>query len=164
MRLQEIRGLTWNRVYIETVIDPYLEIEMTKNNKKRFVPLDDDTAEFLTEQKSQNVSDSEFVFLRRTGQRFKSVRRRFQTALKRAGILNFRFHDLRHTFASHFVMSGGERLTLKEILGHISLKIVERYAHLASAYKRKQINNLKGKFQIATLLPPGGKKALKLPN
>jgi len=151
MRLQEILGLTWNRVYIETVIDPYLEIEMTKNNKKRFVPLDDDTAEFLTEQKRQNVSDSEYVFLRRNGQRFKSVRRPFQTALKRAGIMDFRFHDLRHTFASHFVMSGGELLTLKEILGHNSLKMVERYTHLASAYKRRQINNLKGKFQK---LPP----------
>lgn len=163
MRLQEILGLTWNRVYIETVIDPYLEIEMTKNNKNRFVPLDDDTAELLTEQKRQNVSDSEYVFLRRNGQRFKSVRRPFQTALKRAGIMDFRFHDLRHTFASHFVMSGGELLTLKEILGHNSLKMVERYTHLASAYKRRQINNLKGKFQIATLLPPGAKKALKLP-
>jgi len=45
-------------------------------------------------------------------------------------------------------MHGGDLLTLKEILGHSSLKMVERYAHLAGAHKRKQINNINGKFRI----------------
>ena len=57
-------------------------------------------------------------------------------------ISDFRFHDLRHTFASHFVMSGGDHLSLKEILGHKSMKMVERYAHLASAHKRNMVNKL----------------------
>ena len=64
----------------------------------------------------------------------------------KAGIADFRFHDLRHTFASHYVMNGSDLLTLKEILGHSSLKMVERYTHLAAAHKRKQVSNLNGQF------------------
>ena len=82
------------------------------------------------------------------------MRKPFVNALKRAGIEDFRFHDLRHTFASHYVMNGGDLLALKEILGHSDMKMVERYAHLASAHKRRQINNLKGKFTISPLLSP----------
>ena len=66
--------------------------------------------------------------------------------MKRTGIEDFRFHDLRHTFGSHYVMNGGDLLSLKEILGHSNMKMVERYAHLAAAHKRKQINGLNGKF------------------
>ena len=62
-------------------------------------------------------------------------------------IKNFRFHDLRHTFASHFILCGGDLLTLKEILGHSSMRMVERYADLASAHKRKQVNNLNVVFR-----------------
>ena len=72
----------------------------------------------------------------------------FAKALKRAGIKDFRFHDLRHTCVSHYVMNGGDLLALKEILGHSDLKMVQRYAHLASSHKRKQINNLSGKFTV----------------
>ena len=86
------------------------------------------------------------------GKPLQSVKKPFATALNKAGITNFKFHDLRHTFASHFVMNGGDLFALKEILGHSSLKMVLRYAHLASAHKRKMLNNLNGKFQSATYM------------
>ena len=83
------------------------------------------------------------------------------------GILDFRFHDLRHTFASHYVMSCIDLLALKEILGHSTLKMVERYAHLASGHKHRQINNHNGKFTIchpiatsAKVLQMGGNSSL----
>ncbi len=145
MRLEEILSLTWTQVHIEAVIDPYLEILKTKNNKARFVPLNNDMVELLRELKSNNT-DSRYVFKGTRSGRLHSVRNIFETALKRAGILDFRFHDLRHTFASHFIMTGGDPITLKEILGHSSLKMVERYPHLAEAHKRRQINNLTGLF------------------
>lgn len=50
--------------------------------------------------------------------------------------MDFRFHDLRHTFASHFVMNGGDLLPLKEILGHHSIAMVERYAYLAAVQQK----------------------------
>ena len=68
----------------------------------------------------------------------------FVAALKRAGIVDFRFHDLRHTFASHFVMRGGGLKALQEILGHASIKTTMRYAHLSQEHKRKAINLLNG--------------------
>ena len=66
----------------------------------------------------------------------KSVEQPFTKALNKAGIEDFKFHDLRHTFASHYVMNGTDFLAFKEILGYSNSKIVERYAHLASAHKR----------------------------
>jgi integrase len=89
---------------------------------------------------------SKFVFLSNFGKPMKSVKKSFKTALLKSQITDFRFHDLRHTFASHYVMNCGDLMSLKEILGHSNLKMVERYSHLAAAYKRKMINNLNGKF------------------
>jgi site-specific recombinase XerD len=91
------------------------------------------------------------------------VKSPFQRALKGANISDFRFHDLRHTFASHFVMNGGDLLSLKEILGHSSLQMVQRYAHLSAAHKREQINNLSGMFtKICHKYDSSGKSVAKL--
>ena len=58
-------------------------------------------------------------------------------------------------------MNGGDLLALKELLGHICMRMVERYSHLAAVYKRKQINNLIGKFTIHPYLPLLRKKPEK---
>ena len=145
MRLGEILSLKWDQVHIKKVIEPYLEISETKNNKKRFVSLNDDMLELLQSLKNNG---SEYVFLGTHGKRLTDIKKPFGNALKKARIEDFRFHDLRHTFASHYVMNGGDLLALKEILGHADLTMVQRYAHLASSHKRRQINNLSGKFTI----------------
>jgi integrase len=145
MRLGEILGLKWEGVHIEHVIKPYIELRVTKNNESRNIPLNEDMVALLRELRNQSQI-SGYVFLSLRKGQLKSVRKPFEAALKRAGIGNFRFHDLRHTFASHFVMNGGDLLTLKEILGHSSLRMVERYAHLAEGHKHMQVNNLSGKF------------------
>ena len=84
------------------------------------------------------------------------------TPRARAGIEDFRFHDLRHTFASHFIMRGGDLLTLKEILGHSSLKMVQRYTHLAAAHKTRQVNNLSGIYTNCHLFATSQKPPPKL--
>ena len=154
MRLQEILSLKWERVHIDNTIEPFVELDETKNNQKRFIPLNDDLVQMLD---SISNNHPEYVFVSLHGHPLKSIKTAFATTLRKAQIRDFRFHDLRHTFASHFVMSGGDLLTLKEILGHSSLQMVMRYAHLASAHKRLLLNNLNGKLSdchpIATSEP-----------
>ena len=60
---------------------------------------------------------------------------------KRAGLLNrYRFHDLRHTFASHFVMNGGSLYDLQKLLGHARFEETQRYAHLTPEHLAKAVN------------------------
>jgi integrase len=147
MRLGEILSLKWNQVYIDNAIEPYLELTITKNNRKRFIPLNRDMVDLLKHLEVMDKAESEYVFLGRQKKPLKCIKNPFGNAIKKAEIKDFRFHDLRHTFASHYVMSGGDLISLKEILGHSTLKMVERYSHLASAYRTKMINNLNGKFK-----------------
>ena len=70
------------------------------------------------------------------------VKRSFKTALRRSGIRDVQFHDLRHTFASHLVMAGVDLTTVKELLGHKDIKMTLRYAHLAPAHKKKAVEML----------------------
>jgi len=127
------------------------------NNVSFTFPFNDDMVK-LFKGLSRSGQESDYVFLSSQGKRPRHIRTPFKNAVTKADIKDFRFHDLRHALASHYVMSGGDLISLKEILGHSTLKMVERYSHLASAYKRKMINNLNRKFThyelFATLASP----------
>ena len=77
-----------------------------------------------------------------TGRPYQDIKRSFLSACKRAGIKDFRFHDMRHTFASHLVMAGVDITTVKELLGHKTLSMTLRYALLAPSHKVKAVEAL----------------------
>jgi len=66
----------------------------------------------------------------------------FEGAVKRADIPNFRFHDLRHTFASYLAMNGATLAEIAEVLGHKTLVMVKRYAHLTEAHTRSVVERM----------------------
>ncbi len=65
----------------------------------------------------------------------------FRTACDQAGITDFRFHDLRHTFASHLIMAGADLVTVMELLGHVGINMTLRYSHLVPEHKAQAVTD-----------------------
>ena len=74
----------------------------------------------------------------------------FETLLELAGIQNFRFHDLRHTFASCYMMNGGDLYELAKILGHSSIRMTERYAKLGKTHIARTGDTARGMWKLMT--------------
>jgi integrase len=107
---------------------------MTKDSERREIPLNDTLRNVFEAQKKRGFIP--YVFTNpETGKPYDNIHRSWRTALKNAGINDFRFHDLRHTFASHLVMDGQDLTTIKELLGHADISMTLRYAHLAPSHK-----------------------------
>jgi len=128
----------------EQIRNGFIYLDKTKTDESRQIPINDDLAELFKDIRKRNQLRSKYVFCDSKGRPFKQINRSFQASLKKAGIGDFRFHDLRHTFASHFVMRGGSLKDLQEILGHKSLTMTMRYAHLSQEHKKKAVNLLNG--------------------
>jgi len=88
----------------------------------------------------------EYLFCDKNGERFANVRKAFVNALAEAGIKDFRFHDLRHTFASHLAMNGIER-TLQELGRGKTPSMMMRYAHLSAQHKKTAVDTLGSLFE-----------------
>ncbi len=137
MRKGEILSLRWDMVDLR---HGFILLSVTKNGERREIPINRTLREAL--QGLVRHIDSPYVFTNDKGQRFDNVVRSFKSACKRAGITDFKFHDLRHTFASQLVMAGIDITTIKELLGHKTLTMTLRYAHLAPSHKVKAVEML----------------------
>ena len=138
MRKGEILGLRWVNVNWERKTLLLLD---TKNGESRRLPIDSILLRELSEHRSR-VKNEELVFpsFDNNGKvvPMADVKGSFGRVLKDAVITNFRFHDLRHTFASHYMMKGGQLYALSNILGHKDLKMTQRYAKLSPEYMDSQ--------------------------
>jgi integrase len=137
MRLGEILKLKWEQVDLR---HGFILLDDTKNNERRQIPINSTLREVL--EKLPIGLKIEHVFTGDDGKPYNRVKSSFATALKRANILDFRFHDLRHTFASQLVMSGVDLATVKELLGHKSISMTMRYAHLSPGHMVKAVQVL----------------------
>lgn len=125
-RMSEILKLEWNRVDFDRRVS-WLEPGSTKNGEGRGIPLNRDAILALRSVQGQHTR---WCFTYR-GKRMEAIGSAWKRSLKRAGIEKFRFHDLRHTWASWHVMSGTSLQELMELGGWKSYEMVLRYAHLA---------------------------------
>ena len=101
----------------------------------------DSTVIALLRQRPRTTG-SDFVFTNAAGGRIGWLQHGFRKALRRAGLSDLHFHDLRHTFASQWIMAGGDLYVLRSILGHKSVAMTQRYAHLSPAYKRAMVDRM----------------------
>jgi integrase len=133
LRRGELFALRWDDVDFTTNV---LTIPRTKAGRTRHVPMNAAVRSILGVQESRGRSP--YVLSKATGeaplnsQNF--VDRAFTPALKRARIDNFRWHDLRHTFASRLIMRGVDLRTVQELLGHADIRMTLRYSHLSPAH------------------------------
>src|SRR5207237_3712818 len=145
MRLGEILNLRW---YDLDFASGFILVRDSKNGESRHVPMDATLSALFRAYPHRLGTD--LVFSSSSGGHIVDVRTGFQNACKRAGLIDLHFHDLRHTFASQFVMSGGDLYILKEILGHKSITMTQRYAHLSPTYKIKAIDRMNTLWAGAT--------------
>lgn len=143
-RKNELLKLSWNRVDFDAGYIR-LEGENTKNGKRRIVPLSGIARSALENRaqfRAEHCPASPWVFAHRNGERIQFLQNGFKSACKRAGITDFRVHDLRHTCASWLVSAGVPLFEVKELLGHSSIEMTERYAHLSPDNLSRVANTL----------------------
>jgi integrase len=136
-RKSELLCLTWADVdFVRQTLT--VRAAYTKNGETRSVPM---TAVLTDTLKAIriNAAPTAPVFRTREGQPYRHISTAFGTAMRRAGVMDFTFHDLRHTFASRLVMEGVDLTTVKELMGHKHITMTLRYAHLAPGHKRSAI-------------------------
>ena len=144
MRKGEILSLTWADVNMHNRI---ITIRKSKNNETRSIPMSDTLYETLKSQKSS--TNGQNVFPGKNGDCLTEIKRSFATALRKAGIKDFRFHDLRHTFASRLVMSGVDIRTVQELMGHKDIRMTMRYSHLSNSHLKEAVKRLDNGTQRA---------------
>ena len=133
MRRGEIFNLKWSAVNFDTKTIT-VRGETTKTNDTRHVPMNREALKTLTDWK-KNSNESQYVFPSQTGERLEDVKSAWSKLLERSSIERFRWHDMRHDFASRLVMAGVPLNTVRDLLGHADIKMTLRYAHLAPATK-----------------------------
>ena len=115
---------------------------MSKSSKARHIPLNNEAYKILNDWHKQSQIDVSFVFPNKINQPFDNVRSSWDKLLKDAGIKDFRWHDMRHHFASRLVMAGVDLNTVRELLGHSEISMTLRYAHLAPEHKADAVAKL----------------------
>ncbi|KWB17812.1 hypothetical protein WL32_25245 [Burkholderia cepacia] len=140
MRQGELLKLRWGRVDLENSILTVSD-ETAKSGKQRHIPLNDEALAALKQWRQQQ-SRFDVVFAGDSGAVRTDVKTAWARLLKDAQIQDFRWHDMRHHFASRLVMAGVDLNTVRELLGHSDMTMTLRYAHLAPEHKAAAVAKL----------------------
>jgi integrase len=141
VRRGEALGLTWDRVDRSRGV---IRLELTKSGRRREVPLSANADAVLARRWTEGAKG--YVF---SSGKWNSFRSAWEAALAAAGIDGFRFHDLRHTFASWLIQRGRSLKEVQEALGHQTITMTMRYSHLAPEHLRAAVAVLDGVLPTA---------------
>lgn len=143
MRKAEILSLKWKDV---DFVRHQIVLHDTKNGERRSVPLARPIQEILTSYLNESAVQSELVFPGLVPNKPIDIRAAWERALQDAKITDFRFHDLRHSAASYLAMNGSSPAVIAETLGHKTLSMVKRYAHLSESYLLEEVGRMNEKI------------------
>lgn len=143
-RKGELLGLRWSDIELGcSDTGPIASLRTTKNGHPRLLPLVSDVVTLL---KPLRQVGNGYIFCHphKLNSPFEHFDHHWHAALRHADIANFRFHDLRHTAASLLARNGCTLLEIAEVLGHKSITMTQRYAHLCTGHKTQMINRVMG--------------------
>ena len=153
LRFGEIANLTWNCIDLD---QKQISIRDPKNNQDRVVPMTEAVREMLQSRKQS--ASQQLAFPNKNGQPMNQISKYFYQTVKDIGLNNnchdtrdkVNFHTLRHTYASWLKENGTDLYTIKELLGHKSISMTERYSHIGPNTMKDAVNNLSKKIQKET--------------
>jgi len=148
MRQGEIMGLTWDVVDLN---QGRAILHETKNGERRAVAITGHALELLKELSKVRRIDCNLLFPAKENapqkpQKPMDLRTPWETAVKRAELHDFKFHDLRHSAASYLAMNGASLAEIAEVLGHKTLQMVKRYAHLSEGHTARVVQSMNDKI------------------
>jgi integrase len=142
-RKMEILGLRWEDADLNRNM---IVLHETKNNERRVLPLTGYAFELMQAHHKMRSLSTNLVFPNTDGSKVNDIRFHWEEAIKRAEISDFRFHDLRHSAASYLAMNGATMAEIAEVLGHKTLQMVKRYAHLSEAHTASVVSKMNEKI------------------
>jgi len=141
LRRNELFQLKWKDIDFQRKTIT-VQAENAKSSKIRHIPLCKIAYDTLIKWRNQSPKMEGYIFKNSNGDCFTDIKKSWHSLIKLSGIIDFRFHDLRHHFASQLVMKGAPLNTVREFLGHADLNTTLRYAHLADDHKADAISLL----------------------
>jgi integrase len=143
MRCGEIMNLTWSDVDLQRHC---IILQETKNGERRNIPLVGHALVIMKEFNKVRRLGTNYIFPGNDHKKPACLRRSWVAALNNAGIKDFRFHDLRHSAASYLAMNGATLSEIAEVLGHKTLAMVKRYAHISEQHTSKVVASMNEKI------------------
>ncbi len=149
LRKDELLSLEWYRVDLKrkTIL-----IKKTKNGKPKTLPLNRIALDVLEQRSKVRTIKNELVFFNSKGTKINgyTLSRTFKNITEEAGIKDFRFHDLRHTFATRLAQAGVDLYKISKLLGHKDIKMTQRYAHHCPDSLRDGVEILESDYNLTT--------------
>jgi integrase len=127
----EVVGLRWQDIDLTRQV---IILHETKNGERRVLPLSGLALELLIQRSHVRQLYTDFIFPAHNLKTPMDIRAPWDRAITHANLKDFRFHDLRHSAASYLAMNGATLSEIADILGHKTLQMVKRYAHLSEAH------------------------------
>ena len=143
MRRGEIMNLRWPQVDLKR---GQILLHDTKNGSSRSAPLTGLALTMLTDISKVRRLDTDLVFYGTDPRKSVDLKKPWTTAVTKAKLKDFRFHDLRHSAASYLAMNGASTIEIAAVLGHKTLQMVKRYSHLANSHTTRVVTSMNEKI------------------